>query len=170
MRLSELKLLLTAAGSEDPDPVITIDVDMGAAPGRIGEMRSTRRVVDVKLSLDRERLVIEADGTLRHDEEQLLDDGMYNRVYAAYETHWNGLLRSARRYVLGVAELRETGLSITRYEDSRWDELPLRIQQMIIVRLMLPVPMGVTYEPVLVDGEVRINTGIGTVLEWKKAK
>jgi hypothetical protein len=155
MRLSELNQLIRLQHPSDPDPVVSLDVDTGRHPLSGQEMRQPRRIMDARLSPDGKAIILEADGVLLSEEAELLDNGLYNRSYDEYEAHWNRLPVTAHRYVLGVAEVAEAGLSIRKYEDQRWDELPLRIQQMIIVRVNIPVRNGVNYETALIEKGVK---------------
>ncbi len=125
----------------DPEAVVELDVDVfpsvGASPGA----RQSRRVVDVQISADGKRVIIEGCGELRPREEELLDGGFYNQAYTQYESHWNGLMhdRTARRRILrDEARFAEVGLNYEAYVGHSWDELPLRLQQIVMVRWALP--------------------------------
>lgn len=139
MRRSELIQLLTAVQTTDPDPVVELDIDifsrLGASPGS----RQERRVVDVKAGYRSETVRIVGCGALTPAEEARIDGGLYRREYEAYEVHWNGLRNEDRRVLLIRANLEELGIRYWVYEHDAWDELPRRIQELIMLRIELPV-------------------------------
>lgn len=142
MRNRELIMYLQAL---DPDAVVELNIDIYSSVGAEPGSRQDRRVVEVRRSHDGKCVVIEGCGSLRPNEEELLDNGHYNKTYTDYESHWNGLLhdRIARRRIMrDVAHLADAGIRYEHYVEHSWDELPLRVQQIIMVRLELPTRVG----------------------------
>lgn len=120
----------------DPDGEAELDIDIHRPELTPFEARQTRRIVTAFKSGRHGGIVIQGDGNLTPDEEKRLREGLVNREYARYESWWNALpSNSDKLEVLDKAGLVEAGIRCSPHIASEWSELPLRIQQMIMVRV-----------------------------------